>query len=176
MGNSVASMALVLAAAGLLMTATPVLAHGAGGEEALEVEPASVTAGQTVVLAGSGLEPDSDRVLLMAGADVVLEFGTVTTDAEGMFQKEILIPGHLPSGIYELRAIGDETLSTTLEVTAAGQEAVAAVDTSSGTAEELVARQRSPIEIGSIILFVALTAVLGVLLVWRAERFRGAAS
>ncbi len=169
-------MALFLAAAGLLAAVAPVLAHGEGGEEALEVEPSSITAGQTVVLAGSGLEPDSDRVLLMAGADVVLEFGSVRTDGEGMFQKEILIPGHLPSGIYELRAIGDETLTATLDVTAAAGEAVAVVDTSGGTAEEVVARQRSPIELGSIALIAALAAVLGVLLVWKAERFRGAVS
>src|SRR6266496_2999440 len=87
-----------------LSASLTVLAHGGGGEAKIEVEPSSVTAGETVVLAGSGLEPDSDRVLVLAGENLTVEFGTVKTDAEGMFSKELTIPNHLPSGTYELRA------------------------------------------------------------------------
>jgi hypothetical protein len=149
------------------------MAHEGSGEETIEVEPPSVAAGDSVVLAGSGLEPDNDRVLVLAGGDLIVEFGTVTTDAEGMFSTELAIPSHLPSGTYELRAIGDETLTAALAVTAAagGAEAPPAADDAS---DAVVARQRAPLELGLIIALAAVAAIVGGLLVWRAECFRGA--
>jgi len=164
-----------------LAGAAAVLAHaGEAGKEALVVEPSDVTAGQTVVLVGSGLEPDNDRVLVLAGQDLVVEFGTVRTNAEGMFQKELPIPSHLPSGIYELRAIGDETLTVPLTVTAiaGGPEASPAADAATETVDAtktVIPRERTPIELGVILAFVALATILGALLVRRAERFRGPA-
>ena len=111
--------AIVLGLALSLGTALAVAGHEGDGEAKIQAEPSSLTAGGTVVLAGSGLEPVSDRVLVLAGEGLTVEFGTVKTDAEGMFSKELTIPGHLPSGNYELRAIGDETLTTSLAITAA---------------------------------------------------------
>jgi hypothetical protein len=150
------------------------MAHAGTGEAKIEVEPSSLTAGDTVVLAGSGLEPDSDRVLVLAGEGLTVEFGTVKTDAEGMFSKELTIPSHIPSGNYELRAIGDETLTTPLTVSAAAGAAQAS-PAANDAKETVVARERSSFELTSILAFVALAAVLGGLLVWRAERFRGTA-
>ena len=177
-----------------LAAAAAVLAHGGeAGKEALVVEPSDVTAGQTVVLVGSGLEPDNDRVLVLAGQDLVVEFGTVRTNAEGMFQKELPIPSHLPSGIYELRAIGDETLTVPLTVTAiaggpeaspaaedtaGGPEASPAADAPTETVDAtktVMPRERTPFELGAILAFVGLATILGGLLVWRAERFHGPA-
>ena len=150
-----------------------VMAHEGDGEAKIEVEPASVTAGDTVVLAGSGLEPDNDRVLLLAGQGLTVEFGTVTTDAEGMFSKELTIPNHLPSGTYELQAIGDEKLTTPLAVTAASGAAEGS-PAANDAKDTVVVRQRTPIELGLILAFVVGAAAVGGLLVWRAERFRGA--
>lgn len=164
------AMALGLALS--FSAALTVMAHEGSGEAKIEVEPSSLTAGDTVVLAGSGLEPDSDRVLVLAGGGLTVEFGTVRTDPEGMFSKELTIPSHLPSGNYELRAIGDETLTTPLAVTAApgGAQASAAANAPN---ETVVVRERGPLELGAILALVALSAAAGVLLVWRAERFRG---
>ena len=193
------ALAIIFGVSLSLTAALAVLAHeGEAGKEALAVEPSDVTAGQTVVLVGSGLEPDNDRVLVLAGQDLVVEFGTVRTNAEGMFQKELPIPSHLPSGIYELRAIGDETLTVPLTVTAiaGGPEASpaeaspAAEDTAGGpeaspaaeaatetvdATKTVIPRERTPIELGVILAFVALATILGGLLVRRAERFRGPA-
>jgi hypothetical protein len=163
------ALGVVLSAVGVAY----VMAHeGEPGEETLAVEPSSVTAGDTVVLAGSGLEPDNDRVLLLAGGDIVIEFGTVRTDDEGMFEKELTIPDHLPTGAYELRAIGDETLTVPLAVTAiaGGRETSPGIDDASQT---VAARERTPIELAIILVLVAVAAVAGGVLVWRAERFRG---
>ena len=157
-----------------LTAAIATMAHEGDGQAKIEVEPSSVTAGDTVVLAGSGLEPDSDRVLVLAGEGLTVEFGTVRTDANGMFSKELTIPSHLPSGNYELRAIVDETVTTPLAITAAAG-AAAASSPASDVKESVVPRERSAIELALLLVFVALAAVVGGLLVWRAERFRGAA-
>ena len=173
MRNSVAT-ALGLGVAFALSVALTVTAHEGTGEPKIEAEPSSLTAGDTVVLAGSGLEPDSDRVLVLAGEGLTVEFGTVKTDAEGMFSKELTIPSHLPSGNYELRAIGDETLTVAIAVTApaGGAEASPAANDAQ---DVVVARDRSPVETASILAVVAITALFGAVLVWRAERFGGGA-
>ncbi len=148
------------------------VAHEGGGGTAIEVEPANVTAGDNVVLAGKGLEPNSQRVLVLAGQDLVVEFGTVTTDAEGMFSQQLTIPAHLPSGTYELRAIGDETITTPIAITALAGGVVASPGTGDAT-QAVVPRERTPVELALLLALVGLAAVAGGLLVWRAERFRG---
>lgn len=163
------ALVLALGAAGAAM------AHDPSGEEEVVVEPAEVTSGDSVVVAGSGLEPDDERVLVLAGADLVVDFGTVATDAEGMFQIELTIPSHLPSGIYELRAIGDETVTAELGITAVagGAEASSAPD---DLRQIVVPRERTPMELSLILVVVALAAVAGGVLAWGAERVRGAIS
>lgn len=167
--------AIALGLALSFSVALAVTAHEGTGEAGIQAEPSSLTAGDTVVLAGSGLEPNNDRVLVLAGEGLTVEFGTVTTDAEGMFSKELTIPNHLPSGNYELRAIGDEILTTTLAVTAVagGAQAAPAANASS---EAVVARERSPQELGAIVVLIVLAAAVGMFLVLRAERFKGRAS
>lgn len=162
-------LATVLAVALAFAASAAVTAHEGTGEEEVVVEPADVTAGDTVVLAGSGLEPNDERILALAGGDLVVDLGSVTTDAEGMFQIELTIPSHLPSGIYEMRAIGDETVIAELGVTAAagGAEESPAPDDASQT---VAPRERTPIELGLILVLVALGAVGGGVLVWGAER------
>ena len=189
-------LAIAVGLALSLAGASVVLAHeGEEGKETLAVEPSTLEAGGTVVLAGSGLEPDSDRVLVLAGGNLIVEFGTVKTDADGRFEKELTIPGHLPAGTYELRAIGDETLTVPLGIleaaavvaspapntspapnatpvpnaTPAADATVAPIDPT----KTVVPRERTPIELGLILALTALAAVAGGLLVWRAERFRG---
>lgn len=162
--------ALVLA----LSAAGAAVAHEGSGEEEVVVEPAEVTAGDSVVVAGSGLEPDDERVLVLAGADLVVDFGMVTTDAEGMFQIELTIPSHLPTATYELRAIGDETVTAQLAVTAAAGAADPAPAADAAN-QAVVPRERRTIEVAVILVLVALAAVAGGLLVWGAERLRGEA-
>lgn len=167
------SFAIILAIALGLVAAATVTAHEGDGEEEVVVEPGEVTAGDSVIAAGSGLEPDDERILALAGGDLVVDLGSVTTDAEGMFQTELTIPSHLPTGIYELRAIGDETVTAELGVTAAGgADAPSAADDAS---QAVVPRDRTPIELGLILVLVVLAAAAGGLLVWRAERVGGSA-
>lgn len=151
----------------LAVLAGPVLADSPGA--GITVEPGEVTAGGTILLAGNDLEPDDERVLVLQGEDVAVDLGTAKTDADGMLGLEVTIPAHLPTGVYRLQAIGDETLSVELKVTAAAGGA--AVEPPG--AEAVVSRERGTPELALIVVTAVILAALGLLLVARAERFRG---
>ena len=160
---------VMAAAAVLTLTLTfPVLAHSGGAAEDLAVEPAEVSAGSTVVLAATGLEPNSERQISLVGPDVVVPYPGVTTDADGMFSVELTIPAHLPAGIYTFEAIGDETMTTDLTVTAAAGSVVA--EPPNEAAATVMPRSRSGPELGVISVLLVLMAGFGILLVVRAER------
>lgn len=167
MRSNLVLRSVLLVVIGLLAIVAPVLAHSGEGKAGIQVEPPSVTAGQTVVLAGSGLEPNQDRVIVLAGADILVQFGTVKTDGEGMFQMQLTIPSHLPSGNYEVRAIGDETLTTALDVTAAAGVAPSAP--ADGATEFVPARNLPASELGLILVAVAVAGAAGVVLIAKAE-------
>ena len=145
------------------------LAHGGGTEPTVELDPPQVTAGGTVTVVGEKMEPDSDRVIVLTGQDLLIQFGTVKTDAEGMFTLQVTVPSHLPGGVYQLQAIGDETISADLEVTAAaGMPSVGPV-----TQEEIQPRRVEGIGLVMLIAFVGLLVLAGGWLVMSAERLAG---
>lgn len=164
------------AAAGLVLAiGMPVLAHGDEEAPTILVEPVQVNAGGTIVLAGDGLEPQSVRVIDLVGSDVVVPFGAVTTDAEGMFSVTLTVPGHLPAGAYTFEAIGDETVTVSLDVTAGP----AAVEPGAGRSQaspqpvaavETTPRSRSGLELGVLALIVIVLIGCGAVLAVRAER------
>lgn len=158
----------------LVAIALPASAHSGDAASGISVEPAQVTAGGTVVLAGSGLEPKSDRQINLVGPDDVVAFPKATTDADGMFNVTLTIPAHLPAGTYTFQAIGDETIETPLAITAAA--GVANAEPKSEAAATVTPRTRSGSELGIIGLLLAIAVGLGVVLVARAERFKGAAT
>lgn len=172
-GTVAASVALVVALALSLVLTLPVLAHSGDEASGISVEPDQVTTGGTVVLAGRGLEPNSERKINLVGPDVVVPFDTVTTDADGMFSVTLTIPAHLPAGMYRFQAIGDETFTTDITVTAAAGQA--ATEPKNEAAAIVAPRDRSGFETAVLVAFVAVIAILGVLLIWRAERFGGTA-
>lgn len=157
-----ASVALVFA------IALPVLGHSGGEASGISVEPADITAGETVVLAGNGLEPNSDRQINLVGPDVVVPFPAVTTDADGMFAVTLTIPDHLPSGTYTFQAIGDEVLTADCTITAAA--GITAAEPKDEAAALVTTRSRSSLELGIVGILVGAAIALGALLVMRAER------
>jgi len=162
--------ALLLGSALLLLAATSVLADNP--DAGISVEPSDVTAGQTILLAGNSLEPNDERELALKSETLTVSLGTATTDADGMLSQEVQIPGYLPSGTYQLQAIGDETLEVEVNVTAAAGGATEAPSNEAA----ITARDRGPLELGAVLVGAALAAVVGGLLVLRAERFGGAHS
>lgn len=166
LGVALAALAALLAA-----LAAPVLAHEGGAESGVAVEPTDVTAGNTVIFTGTGLEASTDRTLVLVGGNLSIQLGTVTTTADGTFEQEITIPNYLPSGQYQLQAIGDETLSADVNVTAAPGGAASSAAPAAG--ETLTPRPHSAGELVMLGLLVLLIAALGVWLVWRAEWIGG---
>ncbi len=162
---------LLLALIGLLFVGGPsVLALSVDGEEAsVTVEPSSVTAGGSVMVAGSGLALGGDRLIVLASNGLTVELGWVVTDAVGRFQGELTIPAHLPTGSYELRAIGDGTLTTSLTVIAAGRGGPATAGT--GSAVAAVVSRRSSLHLLVVsILTAGVIVAAGLAVVRRAER------
>lgn len=149
--------------------AIPAFAHSGGEASGISVEPVQVTAGGTVVLAGNGLEPNSDRQINLVGPDVIVPFPAATTDADGMFNVTLTIPAHLPAGTYAFQAIGDETLTTGLTLTAAA--GAANPEPKNEAAAVVTPRDRSGLELGIIAVLLVLAVGGGLLLVTRAERF-----
>jgi hypothetical protein len=164
LGRPLMAVGLVLLAAG------PALGHGSGAR--IEVAPDTVTAGGTVTLVGENLEPNDKRILILTGADLRLDLGTVTTDDQGMFSLQVTIPAHLPGAVYEFQAIGDETLTVQLNVVGGAGSSPG----SQPTASEPAPRQRSPFELALLLVFTAISLGIGVLLVVRAERLGGHAT
>jgi hypothetical protein len=156
----------------LFAVAVPTVAHSGGEGSGISIEPSQVTAGGTVVLAGTGLEPNSERQINLVGPDVIVPFPKVTTDADGMFAVTLTIPAHLPAGTYTFQAIGDETLTTDCTVLAAA--GMAAAEPKDEIAA-VVPRSRSGLELGVIGLLLVLAVSVGVLLVVWAERVGRAA-
>lgn len=144
-----------------------VTAHSDLPSPAVQVVPADVAAGGTVVFRGAGLEPDSDRDLVLAGDGMVVDLGIVETDAAGTFSEDVQVPGHLPTGAFELRAVGGETLTAALHV--AG---VAAGSSTSPTTASKPSISPDPtwLEQVAFALFVAAFAVAGSLVAWKARR------
>jgi hypothetical protein len=162
---------MLIGGALLLLQAASVLADDPGA--GITVEPTEVTAGQTVLLAGNSLEPDEERVIVLQGETITVNLGTAPTDGDGMLSQEIQIPGHLPSGSYQMQAIGDETLQVELKVTAAEGGGAIEPEPDEGA---IANRQRSGIELGLIVVAAVILGGLGALLVVRAERSRGGAA
>jgi hypothetical protein len=157
--------ALVISLAGPLAA----FAHGGGTEPTVELDPPQVTAGGTVTVVGEKMEPDSDRVIVLTGQQLTVEFGTVRTDADGMFTLVITVPAHLPGGLYQVQAIGDETISADLAVTAAaGMPA-----TEPGPQEKVQPRHLEGLGLVLLILVIGLLVLAGGWLVVSAERLAG---
>ncbi len=160
--------AAAAAVAFVLASALPTFAHSGDAASGISVEPSTVSAGGTVVLAGKGLEPNSDRQITLVGPDVVVPFRKATTDADGMFNATLTIPAHLPAGTYTFQAIADETLTTDLTVTAAA--GLAAGEPKNEAAAMVAPRNRSAAELGIIAVLLVLAVGGGLLLITRAER------
>lgn len=153
---------LLLVTAGLVVAA-PTRAHGGSGTPTVLVEPQQITAGASLTIVGQDMEPNSERDVVLAGQQLVVQFGTVKTDADGGFTLQVTVPSHLPSGVYQVQAIGDETVSADLQVTAL------AGGPSTAPAAQQTVRPRRLEGIG-LVAVVGLLILVGGWLVLSAER------
>jgi hypothetical protein len=127
------------------------------GAASVTAEPAAVIAGTTITFTGTGLEPNADRVLVLDG-------GGVLSPRE--FSRTLTIPGHLPSGSYALRAVGAETLTTTIDITAA----IAGTASSPRTDATGVIQSRSSGDLAAPLAAAVVIVLAAAVVAWRAER------
>lgn len=152
--------------AALSLPLIAVRAFSGDGRASVAAEPVAATAGTTITVTGTGLEPNADQVLVLDGGGVAVDFGSVRTDANGGFSKTVAVPGRLSSGSYALRTVGAETLTTTIEITAATEgtpsspRVDAAVDTQS----------RSSAVLAASLLTAVVILLAAAVVAWRAER------
>ena len=84
----------------------PVLAHG--GEPRLEISADRLNPGDTLDIRGVDFEFEEEVTLDLVTGQVVVPFGTVLADAEGIFLLTITLPFDLVQGTYVLRATTDD--------------------------------------------------------------------
>jgi hypothetical protein len=165
MKAAVLGLGVVLLMFGLVGTT----AARSSAEATVRAEPATVGAGESVTFEGTGMRPGSARTLVLAGGHLVIGLGAVRTDVSGQFSTVVGIPGHLPPGSYELRAIGDDTLVATVAVTgaaASGARSRVAARSAGVTPTEGGTSTRVTVMLG----LAALMIVAALVVAWRAER------
>lgn len=153
----------------LALVAPAVMAHDT---VSVNVDPNPVTAGEDVTISIAGVEPNQDRVIVLIGQGIVIPFPTIRTDSSGSFATTVTLPTRLPGGTYRFEAIGDETLTGDVSVEAAAGGIAAQAPAEQSVPES---RTRSTLETGGIAAFALLAGLIGLALVWQAERFRGSA-
>ncbi len=81
----------------------------------IELGAASVTAGSTLAVSGSGFAEGAELRLELRSDPVQL--GTVTAGADGSFQRTVTIPANTPAGAHTLAAILPDGTEVTASVT-----------------------------------------------------------
>lgn len=134
----------------------------------LSVKPTSVTAGNTITVAGGGLEPLGDHRVVLQGVGLVVDLGSVRADPEGRFAQELEIPAHVPSGSYRVQVIGDG--SPTASIAVSGTWSGGVTDTASTAAASIPVGQQPPRSLLAVLGSAFVIVLAGVVVAWRAER------
>lgn len=160
---------LIIVAALVLAPVSIALAHG---EPVIAVEPGVVPAGGTITVTGSEMEPGEVFVLTLEGPTGSIPLGEATATGEGGeggFVTKFVIPANVAPGSYTVRAATEEGEAAVadLTVTAPSAEASAGPATvQQATGEPHVLDRGKPMgQVAGVVLLIALSAVLGFVLV-----------
>lgn len=160
---------LIIVAALVLTPVSIALAHG---KPVITVEPGVVPAGGTITVTGSEMEPGEVFVLTLEGPTSSIPLGEATATGEGGeggFVAKFAIPADVAPGSYTVRAATEEGEAAVadLTVTAPSAEASAAPATvQQATGEPHVLDRGKPMgQVASVVLLIALSSVLGFVLV-----------
>ena len=168
----------VLLAAGLWIAgAAPALAHE---DAVLEVDRSAVAPGDSLVLDGSDFGEGGEYQLRLVGTLDEHDLAKVRADSAGRFRVEVSVPSDVRPGRFRIVAVagdGDEVASAELRITdratASSIPDTAAGESSSSrrprTDEMDLARERSGLEWGLIVLLIGGTGGLGAFVVRRPE-------
>lgn len=113
----------LIAVALLIATNTPLSAHGGG---VIRLASPQVAVGGELAVTGEKLDKNASLRLEFRGILDNYPVGQVKTDAAGKFRLRIVLPPHVPAGVYTLVAVaadGDVAARTTVTVGGAASAA-----------------------------------------------------
>ena len=147
------------------------LAHG---EPIIRVDPAIASAGGSITITGTEMEPGEVFDLVLEGAATSVSLGRTTAEGEGEeggFVVTLTLPGDLAPGSYRLRASTEEGESAVadLTVTAAAIEADPgpAMVQEASREPHVLDRSKPAGHVAGVAALAAASAVLGVWLIRR---------
>ena len=172
----IATLAAVLAIALVPVLGGTALAHG---DKEVTVTPLGPRAGETITVKGGGLGENRDIEIRLIGQGVDIGLGEVQAEDDGDFSDQFQVPAQVKSGIYLIRAVGEDTVETqvTIAPSAAGTSAQGAI-TQPSTAGVMAlegtdtARQRPFGEAAILVAIFGAIAALGLLFALTAHRGR----
>ena len=162
-----------------------VFAHPVG---VLSVFPKQVSAGDTIVVRGAKLGPNSSFRVELRGTLSTFSFGRIRADSTGAFQMRVPVPLTAGAGSYTVVAVaadGDVSAQADLAVSAAGRSIVGGAASTAAasekahmpgmpgmsgmhmeaTAEKMqILRTTTPLEWGAIAAVILIAASAGLLL------------
>ena len=171
----IATFATILAIAVVSLLGSTALAHGV---KEVAVAPLSPTAGEPITIKGGGLGEGRDIEIRIVGQGADIDLGEVQADDEGEFNGQLRVPASLKPGIYQIRAIGEETLDmqVTIAPAAAADTPAQANLSQSSSASSMApqvaetAQQRPFGEAAVLVAIFGVIAALGIFFAWTARR------
>ena len=170
----IAALAVALALSFVPVLGGAALAHG---DKGVTVTPLSPKAGEMISVQGSGLGESRDIEIRLIGQGTDVDLGVLKAADDGDFADDVQLPADVKSGVYLIRAVGDDTVESqlTLAPTAAGTltEATTAQSTSAGAMPPAVgeaAKQRPFGETAILVAIFGAIAALGLLFALTAQR------
>ncbi len=144
-----------------------VFAHG---EPEITVSPDTVAPGGTLIVKGKTMGANEKFTLTLEGLKFQATLGEVESNAAEVFSQEFKVPIEVPEGLYQVRAVGEDGDAVTAELTITGKPATAVTEPAKqpmpSAEEDNVPRRRIPSESIGLFVIAAVSAGLGVTLVW----------
>lgn len=164
--SSLSEVGRVLLLVGLTIlgfSGTPAFGHGAAE---LTVTPATVAPNGTITVTADGVEDGEVFTITLDAPTFTVRLGGATASGDG-FNQEYTIPGHVPSGDYQVNAttVDGEVISAelTVEAEASVTSEMAAVEPSAAPMQ--IDRSKPTIQVVGIAVGLLLVAGIGVVLV-----------
>ncbi len=146
-------------------------AASAHGNPEIVITPNPAPAGASIAIEGEGFDEDEEVLLTLEGISGDVALGTTTTDAEGSFQHDVVLPDSATPGSYRIRAQGSDASALAdlrISQTGTGQQPAVEHEASIG-----FHREQSTAQVIGLVALAAVVAVVGLaLLLVREKRTR----
>ena len=170
----IAVFSALLAMSSIPFVGDTALAHG---DKEVTVAPLTPRAGDTITVQGGGIGENRDIEIHVVGLGTDVDLGELQAADDGDFSGQLQLPATVKPGVYQVRAIGEDTLEA--QVTIAGAlsgTSTQATTTQSSTAATMAAdpaetaKQRPLGEAAILVAIFGFVAALGLVFARTAHR------